>query len=491
MPMGRFFWTGVLLCGLAVVNGCGGSSSNPGPVQDFSLSSSPQSVFVPSGAGNGTMQVSVQAMNGFSQPVLITLQGLPNGVTSTPASPFSMNPGTQQTVTLSAMAGTSPGVQTITVQGSEATLLHTSTFSLSVAAPVYAYISAGTSSAPPTAIAGYSVDANTGITTAVSGSPFSLADPPIDIATLSTSGGMFVFALTYNSTTQIGTLLSYSVASGSGTLTSLQSISYPQIPGQGHLALHPSGKFLYVALAGNCILAYSIDPATGNLSQSSCSAQSQDGPLVIAPSGNFAYSATGYPPGSLTAYSVSQSDGSLAVIQSVSSDQENSILTTDTQGHALYDVTSAYMPFMCGGLLVWSIDSTTGNISPLTTSFGPPLCTPMAITVSPGNNFAYVSSNLGDTGQSNGIYGGVIDPTTGNLTNVSGSPFAASIDPLLGVVEPSQGKFLIELATKPTTFTLTAFTIDASTGALTQISGTGTSFTPTQPEKMVIVTPQP
>jgi len=89
---------------------CGCSSSNPtmtGLTPDFSLSVSTQSVFVPTGVHSENVQLSIVASNGFSQPVSVSVRGLPMGVTSTPTSPFTMNAGTSQTVSFSPPSGQS------------------------------------------------------------------------------------------------------------------------------------------------------------------------------------------------------------------------------------------------------------------------------------------------------------------------------------------------------------------------------------------------
>jgi hypothetical protein len=149
----RFIGIIALLAGVTTLSGCGGSSSTPPPPADFTLSVAPQSVSVPIGAGSGTVQVSVQPLNGLNQPVSVSLQGLPSGVTTVPASPFSVSQGMPQTVTVSAARGVSPGTPTISVEANSGTLSHSGSFSISVAAAaVYTYIAGnGTQLTPVTA----------------------------------------------------------------------------------------------------------------------------------------------------------------------------------------------------------------------------------------------------------------------------------------------------------------------------------------------------
>jgi 6-phosphogluconolactonase (cycloisomerase 2 family) len=479
----RFLEVFALCVGLTVLSGCGSSNKSP-PAPDFTLNVSPQSLFVPIGVGSSSLQISVQAMNGFNQAVSVSVTGLPTGVKTTPSSPFSVSAGNSQTVVLSATTGIQPSLQQVPFQAASGTLSHSSTISLSVANAVYAYVaSGGRNLSPPYDIAGFAVDANTGALSAVQTTPL-WPSYPTDLAAVLEPGGAFVFALMSD-----GSLSSFRVDPGTGSLTPVQTIFYQQ-PDQFGLAVHPSGKFLYVQLS-TCILAYLIDPVTGNLTQSSCSSGFLNNPFLVAPSGNFAYG-VGAPPGaatsSLNAYSVNQADGSLTVLQSLPFNHPSFVFASDPLGHALYALDFAGVG-TCGGLLLWQIDSQTGALTQLNTSFGPPLCIVTSISFTPADSFAYLTSYSGANSAS-GIYGGVVDPATGNLTNVRGSPFhSPSGQPRLGLVEPSQGKFLIVIVVNPLPYTVTSWAIDGATGALSQVSGVLSPLGARTHVKMVIIAP--
>jgi hypothetical protein len=128
-----WIWVLLLLADSAMLTGCGGGSGTAALPPDFALTVSPQSLSAPVGIGGGTVQISIQPQNGFNQPVSVSLQGLPAGTTTAPASPFNVNPGMPQTVTVSAARGVSPSMATISVQGSSGTLSHSGSFSISVA----------------------------------------------------------------------------------------------------------------------------------------------------------------------------------------------------------------------------------------------------------------------------------------------------------------------------------------------------------------------
>src|SRR5271155_1347932 len=132
MKRARFLLFSGLVVILAALIGCGSSQPvpTPQPQQDFTLVLSAKAVFVPIAAGNGSLQVSVQAVNGFNQSVSVSFSGLPTGVTTSPALPLNLSPGSNQTVTLMAASGTSPSLQSISVQAMSGTLDHAASFSL-------------------------------------------------------------------------------------------------------------------------------------------------------------------------------------------------------------------------------------------------------------------------------------------------------------------------------------------------------------------------
>ncbi len=479
------------IAGLATLTGCGGSSGTPALPADFAMTLSPQSASVPIGINSGTVQISIQPLNGFNQPVSVSLQGLPAGVSTVPASPISVSPGTTQTVTVSAARGASPGVTTISAQGNSATLSHSGSFSISVAAAaVYTYLAGNGVSPNSSGIAGYAVDPGSGSVTPVQGSPFNLtADPVTDLVVASESGGTFLYAVTAGAAT---TLLSFRINPGSGVLIPVQTINHPSGVGEPRLAVHPSGTYLYAAQVSNCVVAYSIDPATGNLTQASCSAQNPNGPLVIAPPGNFAYGGDADPssmPFLLSAYSVSQSNGALTSFQSIVTSQASSLLYTDTQGHALYDLMTGVF-LSCGDLSIWEIDSATGRLTNLNPSAGGP-CTPVSMSFDPGSQFVYLISNIYRPYY--GIYGEVVDPTTGILTYVSG-PYGTGNG--TAVVEPSQGKFLlvdnccVYSGNGLYTSIITPYAIDPSTRqGFSPLTGLAVSVPLSDGVRMVIVAP--
>jgi len=103
------------------------------PPPDFSISANPTSVTVVQG-GSGGSSVTLTALNGYSQNVGLTVSGCPSGATCT-LSPTSLKPS--GTSALSISGGTAGvGPYTLTIQGTDGTLTHSTTVGLTVQVPV-------------------------------------------------------------------------------------------------------------------------------------------------------------------------------------------------------------------------------------------------------------------------------------------------------------------------------------------------------------------
>jgi len=114
--------------------GCGSGSTPTSPplAKDFSITVSPATITADAGESNSTFVVSIAGQNGFADPVAITLSGLPTGVTTSPASPFSIPVGSSQKLLLSIPATISAGSFTVTASGTSAGLTHSGNLALTV-----------------------------------------------------------------------------------------------------------------------------------------------------------------------------------------------------------------------------------------------------------------------------------------------------------------------------------------------------------------------
>jgi len=114
LAIGCFTW---------LVSGCGsGGGGTPPPPPSFTISVSPGSVLVAQGATSVPVQLSVIAVNGFQGAVSVSLQGLPAGVTASPAFPVSIGAGSSQSATLTVGNTVARGNYSLTFAGSSGAL---------------------------------------------------------------------------------------------------------------------------------------------------------------------------------------------------------------------------------------------------------------------------------------------------------------------------------------------------------------------------------
>jgi hypothetical protein len=94
------------------------------PSSDFSIAALPSSVTASAGGASSTFAISIAGQNGFTDPVMVTLSGLPAGSTTTPPSPFSVAASSSQPVNLSVPATVFAGNFTLTASGTTTALTH-------------------------------------------------------------------------------------------------------------------------------------------------------------------------------------------------------------------------------------------------------------------------------------------------------------------------------------------------------------------------------
>jgi hypothetical protein len=118
--------------GLSII-GCGGGSSSPPEVPaDFTMSVQPGSVTVTQGSSSSPAMIAVSPLHSFNGSVSVSISGLPSGVTTSPAVPFTMQAGASQAVTFSAANSATLGPVNLTFSGTSGNLSHTAGATMSV-----------------------------------------------------------------------------------------------------------------------------------------------------------------------------------------------------------------------------------------------------------------------------------------------------------------------------------------------------------------------
>jgi 6-phosphogluconolactonase len=140
----------------------------------------------------------------------------------------------------------------------------------------------------------------------------------------------------------------------------------------------------------------------------------------------------------------------------------------------VYVANSIGVSLTLGNISVFSVDPSTGVLAPVPGSPFPGGAQPTSVTVDPFGKFLFEASNIDNLVPAKVISAFAISPSTGALTSAPGSPFTAGSMPLSVSVD-STGKFLYTADyggddNNPSPNSISEFSIDATTGALTPIS---------------------
>jgi DNA-binding beta-propeller fold protein YncE len=127
----------VMILGTFALAGCGGggTSSSPPPSgpPSFTISVTPASLSLAPGT-SASATISLQTQNGFSGTPTVTLSGLPAGVTTSPAAPFSLGVN-GMTLQFTASSSATDGNSAVSIQAASGTLSASASESLAVAPP--------------------------------------------------------------------------------------------------------------------------------------------------------------------------------------------------------------------------------------------------------------------------------------------------------------------------------------------------------------------
>ena len=261
---------------------------------------------------------------------------------------------------------------------------------------------------------------------------------------------------------------------GSGSGSGSGSASSNTVPGfgegTGSSGQTGAAKFLYAnPLPGGGPFAQVIQ-ANGTLTSAHSAAANNNDPMTIAidPSGSFLFqTALGFnsTQGGIFAFVINRSDGSLNVAPGSPYLTNVALLddVVDQQGKFLYAV---------GGqsIYAFSIQAGTGTLTPvagspytaaaLSSPGFPQPATVMAVDQT--DHFLYVSTSAG-------IFAYSIDQGTGQLTAISGSPFAANVPNSRTIVITPNNSFLYQLQAT-NAGNISGYSINQTSGALTPLA---------------------
>ncbi len=237
------------------------------------------------------------------------------------------------------------------------------------------------------------------------------------------------------------------------------------------ITIDPTGQFVSVTNASsNTVNLYSINQNTGQLSPLSglvtrsmpfaLSYFTDTAEVSVTP--RFAYVGN-YDGISISSYSINSGTGSLSAIGTpIATAGKPTAVTTNLSGSYLFATNET-----TDNVSVFSINSGSGALTqisgspfPIETNPTGPETGPVSISVDPSGRFAYAANST----DSLSAYS--INSATGALTLLTGSPFVTGDNPSSVTVDPT-GRFLYN--TNINTDNVSAFSIDTVTGALTSI----------------------
>jgi 6-phosphogluconolactonase len=243
-------------------------------------------------------------------------------------------------------------------------------------------------------VAGFLYNPSSGMLTPVPGSPFAAGNSPMQAVQAAPQGGSALFLYVSNLNDSAGGISAYAINQLNGELSPIPGSPFPtgapdSYPGPSAMVVSYDNNFLYVALAGtananNQIAAFSINPTTGS--------------LTALPQSPFT---TGNDP------------LQMAYVPSTANAQ-GFLYTANIQD----DTISAF-----------TADDTTGVLTPVS---GSPYASGTSIwglsqTLTPSGNFFLYAADP----EAEAVNAYTINPNTGALTPLQGSPFGVGDAPML------------------------------------------------------------
>jgi 6-phosphogluconolactonase len=326
-------------------------------------------------------------------------------------------------------------------------------------------------------VSAFAIDASTGALTQVPGSPFAAGPEPWGLAVDPT--GNFAYATNVNdgadfahvtkaaSPDATGSISAYAINPSNGALTQVTGSPFSSDGSEPwEMTIGPAGKFAYVTnFYSNNVRVYAIDAKSGALTQvhgSPFGTGSNPAGVTVDSTDRFAYVANGFG-SSVSGYAVSAS-GALTQLKG------SPFATGDYPWGVAIDPPDkfAYVTnYNSGSVSAYTINARSGALTPVSGSPFAAGSGAFGIAIDPEGPFLYVANEHSDT-----VSGYFINPSSGALTQVPGSPFAAGADSYGVAIDPS-GKFVyVANAQWGSAYgTISAYRINPSSGALTPLLG--------------------
>jgi 6-phosphogluconolactonase (cycloisomerase 2 family) len=284
-------------------------------------------------------------------------------------------------------------------------------------------------------------------------------------------GGRFAYVADLG--TSINGISAYAINQSTGALTALAGNPYGAGNGPISLAIRPDGKFLYgvngVSPTTGAIWVYAIDNATGVLTEITGSPFITSTPfeqIAIDPAGKFAFTAD-FNASGVSAFTLDPNTGAPTLVGgspfpsastaiSVAVDPKGKFVFVGNQAGTNYGLVNAY-----------TIDPNSGALTPVAGSPFPTaagLLQVNALAVSPNGSFVFAAGYPG-------VMAYTLDASSGALTPTSGSPFSAGQYPVTVAVDPSGQYLYVGNGSAGPDSRIFGLSINQTSGTLSPIAG--------------------
>jgi len=322
----------------------------------------------------------------------------------------------------------------------------------------YLYVTNGNSNN----ISAFSINASSGALTQVQGSPFGAGSGPVGEAVDPVGAFMYV------ANGESDNVSAYVINTKSGALTQVQGSPFAAGGYPWQVAIDPTGKFAYVANEGYSssygnISAFTINPRSGALTPvkgSPFAAGSGPAGVAIDPTGTFAYVSNSYD-NNLSGFAINRKSGALTQLK-------GSPFAAGYQPRKVaIDGTFVYVTdFDSNNVSAYVIDAKSGALKQVQGSPFSAGTNPLGIAIDPTGAFVSVTNH-----GSNNISVYAVNTSSGALTQVHGSPFKAGRPLPTAVAIDATGEFAYVADIGCCTGRVSAFAINASSGVLTKVKG--------------------
>lgn len=318
----------------------------------------------------------------------------------------------------------------------------------------------------------FSMNPSNGALTEINGSPFSLPNPSNDGMLTAAPNGKYIYMPSMSSIST-NKLTAFQINQVTGALSEVTGSPYDTGLGPKLPAIDPQGKFLYIPnFNANTLSAFQINSTTGVLSSiDTYSITNETYPAfnaypcsaVVDPTGKFLYILK-YWDQHIIVYNINSTTGALTEVTVGTFDSLDWLdnVTIHPTGNYLYAV-HCNTTF---GVAAYQINTDSQQLSYINvyTTGSTGTNYPWGIVIDPTGKFLYVNDFF-----DNDFCGFTINPNTGELTAMNGSPFSFGNKPTVGI-DPT-GKFLF--MTDGVANTVSVYNINSTTGIPTT---TGLSY---------------